>query len=95
MNQILRGILIIYITSTLFYLVYSKITDSKINTLIDYLDEERKNEYNKINKYRILFFILGILVGLGILIFIEPDTINTKMFTGGNVTDISDINVIS
>jgi hypothetical protein len=92
MNQILRGVLIIYVISTLFYLIYTKYTDSKINNIIDNLDEEIKDEYNKINKYRMLVFILGVLVGLGILIFTEPENI---IKTVSNVSDVSDINVIS
>ncbi len=92
MNQILRGILIVYVISTLFYFIYKKYTDKKINKIIDNLDEKDKTDYNKINKYRTFVFILGILIGLGILIFIEPDNIKKNIT---NVTDISDINVIS
>jgi hypothetical protein len=92
MNQILRGILIIYVISTLFYLIYTKYTNNKINKIIDNLDEENKNEYNKINKYRIFVFITGILVGLGTLVFIEPDNIKKTL---SNISDVSDINVIS
>ena len=92
MNQILRGILIIYVISTLFYFIYKKYTDNQINKIIDNLDDEHKETYNKINRYRILVFIIGIIIGLGILIFIEPDTIKKTI---NNVTDISDINVIS
>jgi hypothetical protein len=92
MNQILRGILIIYVISTLFYFIYKKYTDNQINKIIDNLDDEHKEAYNKINRYRILVFIIGIIIGLGILIFIEPDTIKKTI---NNVTDISDINVIS
>ena len=92
MNQILRGILIIYVISTLFYFIYKKYTDNQINKIIDNLDDENKETYNKINRYRILVFIIGIIIGLGILIFIEPDTIKKTI---NNVTDISDINVIS
>jgi hypothetical protein len=95
MNQIIRGILIIYVISTLFYLIYTKYTDNQVNKIIDNLDEENKEAFKKINRYKILVFILGILVGLGILIFIEPETINKTIFTRSNVSDISDINVIS
>ncbi len=92
MNEILRGILIIYVISTLFYLIYTKYTDNKVNEIINNLDENNKEAYNKINRFRMLVFIIGIIVGLGILIFIEPENIK-KIIT--NVTDISDINVIS
>jgi hypothetical protein len=92
MNEILRGILIIYVISTLFYLIYSKYTSNKINNIIDNLDEENKNEYNKINKYRTFVFIIGILLGIGVLVFIEPNTIKKSL---ANISDVSDINVIS
>ncbi len=92
MNEILRGILIIYVISTLFYLIYTKYTDNKVNEIINNLDENNKEAYNKINRFRMLVFIIGIIVGFGILIFIEPENIK-KIIT--NVTDISDINVIS
>jgi hypothetical protein len=95
MNQVVRGILIIYITSTLFYLVYTKYTDSKINNLINNLDDEKQNEYTKLMRYRMLVFILGILVSLGILIFIEPEYIKKTVSNINNISDVSDINVIS
>ncbi len=92
MNQILRGILIIYVISTLFYFIYKKYTDNQINKIIDNLDEKNKEDYNKINRYRILVFIIGVIISLGILIFMEPEN---KQKIINNVTDISDINVIS
>ena len=95
MNQIVRGILIIYVISTLFYFIYKKYTDNQINKIIDNLDEKNKENYNKINRYRILVFIIGVIISLGILIFIEPDTIKKTITNVNNVTDISDINVIS
>ncbi len=95
MNQVIRGILIIYIISTLFYLIYTKYTDYQINNLISNLDDDKQNEYNKIMRYRMLVLILGILVSLGVLIFIEPDYIKKTISNINDISDVSDINVIS
>ena len=92
MNELLRGILIIYVTSTLFYFIYKKYSNSMFENIINNLNNDDIEKYNKIKRYRITAFIIGVLVGIAILIFLEPDTINkTKKY----VVDISDINVIS
>ncbi len=95
MNEILKGILIIYIISTIFYFIYKKKTENDINTIILNLDEDNLNKYNKIKKTRTFVFIIGILVGLGLLLLTDTKEIKKKICNINDINDISDINVIS
>lgn len=97
MNQILLGIIKVYMTASLVYIVYIiYLKLSKKPSFDVYLqnNEELLNKYNQMKKHRMMIFILGILIGLGVLVLTD----NTKNSIINNATkivsDVSDIKVI-
>ncbi len=96
MNQILLGFIKVYITASLIYFIYIiYLKLSKKPSFDVYLqnNEELLNKYNTMKKHRAMVFILGILIGLGILMFTEnsKESINN---INNIVSDVSDIKVI-
>jgi hypothetical protein len=96
MNKFILNIMIVYCVASIVYILglFIKPTNMK-----DFLTEEQLEEYNKIKKRRSMIFIIGIVVGLCIIIMIEPNSltnnfnklnINTKQM----IEDVSDISVI-
>lgn len=99
MNQFILNIMKVYCIASVIYVLYAlylKYTDAE--TINDILkdDEELTNKYNKINKNRIMVFIIGVVIGLIILIISEP-SLSISKFVSNNkslVEDVSDISVI-
>jgi hypothetical protein len=98
MNQTLQGILIVYVIATLFYIIniiyfkYKK--HESVDNILEYANNDIKENYNKLKKKRTIILIIGVLIGLSVLIFFEPKQIN-KVISTKIVSDINDINVIS
>ena len=57
-----------------------------------------KEKYNNIKKNRIMIFIIGIVIGLGVIIIFEKEPILVQSLSNINVKsiveDVSDISVI-
>ncbi len=99
MNQFILNIMKVYCIASIVYVIYAiylKYTEAE--TINDILkdDEELTNKYNKINKNRIMVFIIGIVIGLIILIISEPSISISKLVSHNKslVEDVSDISVI-
>ena len=95
MNQILFSIIKVYVIASIIYfiyLAYLKITNSISFDVYLQNNEELLNKYNKMNKHKNMVFILGILVGLGVLMLTENKEI--VKINPSIVNDISDIAVI-
>jgi hypothetical protein len=97
MNQILFSIIKVYMTASLvyfLYIIYLKL--SKKPSFDFYLqnNEDLLNKYNKIKKHRIMIFILGVLIGLGVLMLTDNSTIDIINKGRHIVNDVSDIRVV-
>jgi hypothetical protein len=96
MNQFILNIMIVYCVASIIYILGLFIKPSHLK---DILTEDQVEEYNKIKKKRIMIFIIGVVIGLCIIIMIEPNSltnnlsklsINAKQM----IEDVSDISVI-
>ena len=104
MNQFILNIMKVYCIASVVYIIYAlylKLTNSENVDDILKDNKDLKEKYNKLKKNRIMVFIIGVVIGLGIIIMSEPSTINISksissaaMSTKSIVEDISDISVI-
>jgi hypothetical protein len=101
MNQFILNIMIVYSIASIVYILYLIfMKPEKISDIIenDYGNKELlKEKYNNIKKNRIMVFIIGIVIGLGIIIMFDSEpkisqTISTNIKS--IVEDVSDISVI-
>jgi glucan phosphoethanolaminetransferase (alkaline phosphatase superfamily) len=101
MNQFILNIMIVYSIASIVYILYLIfMKPEKISTIIDnnYDNKELlKEKYNNIKKNRIMVFIIGIVIGLGIIIMFETEPKVVQQITTSVksiVDDVSDISVI-
>ena len=97
MNQILLGIIKVYMTASLVYFVYIiYLKLSKKPSFDFYLqnNEDLLNKYNKVKKHRIMVFILGILIGLAVLMLTDNSKVEIINHGKQIINDVSDIKVI-
>ena len=104
MNQFILNIMKVYCIASVVYIIYAiYLKLSKSENVNDILENNKdlKDKYNKIKKNRIMVFIIGVVIGLGVIIMNEPSSINISktissaaMSTKSIVEDISDISVI-
>ncbi len=103
MNQFILNIMKVYCIASVIYIIYAlylKLTKSE--NIDDVLKDNKdlKEKYDKLKKNRVMVFIIGIVIGLGVIIMSEPSNIISKtissaaMSTKSIVEDISDISVI-
>jgi hypothetical protein len=97
MNQIILGFIKVYMTASLIYflyIIYLKL--SKKPSFDFYLqnNEDLLNKYNKIKKHRSMVFILGVLIGLGVLVLTDDSKIDVISNGKKIINDVSDIRVI-
>jgi hypothetical protein len=100
MNPFILNIMKVYCIATIVYIIYTLyLKFTKAEQLDELLkdNENLKNKYIKIKKNRIMVFIIGIVIGLGVIILNEPAPINIKKIVLGTkslIEDVSDISVI-
>ncbi len=92
----------VYCIASIVYIIYAlflKLTNSEnVNDILKD-NKDIKEKYDKLKKNRIMIFIIGIVIGLGVIIMNEPSSISNTissavMSTKSIVEDISDISVI-
>jgi hypothetical protein len=98
MNQFILNVMIVYCIASLVYILYLIfMKPEKISDFI-YNNQELKEKYNNIKKNRIMVFIIGIVIGLGVIIIFDKEQILDKTLSNINVKsiieDVSDISVI-
>ncbi len=103
MNQIIYNLMIVNSVAAIIYfiyLLYNKLETDK--TVVDMLKphEDILEKYNNMKRKNNTIYIIGILIGLMVLIFIENETETPKSIKIpeilnhiNNVSDVSDIYV--
>ena len=100
MNQFILNIMKVYCIASVVYIIYAlylKLINSENVDNILKENKDLKEKYNKLKKNRIMVFIIGIVIGLGVIIMNEPSSTNIPsaiVSTKSIVEDISDISVI-
>ncbi len=97
MTEFFNSIIKVFLIASgvyILYLVYLKL--SKAETTEDILkdNQELLEKYKNIKKQHIIVFIIGIIIGLGVLVLGDNDKIKETLSNENVVKDISDINVI-
>ena len=104
MNQFILNIMIVYCIASVVYIIYAlylKLTKSENVDDILKDNKDLKEKFDKLKKNRIMVFIIGVIIGLGVIIMNEPIVLNVSktissaaISTKSIVEDISDISVI-
>ena len=104
MNQFILNIMMVYCIASVVYIIYAlylKLTKSENVDDILKDNKDLKEKFDKLKKNRIMVFIIGVIIGLGVIIMNEPIVLNVSktissaaMSTKSIVEDISDISVI-
>jgi di/tricarboxylate transporter len=95
MNQIIVNIMIVYSIASIVYLIYIKILNKNTLEAVLVNNTELLEKYKQIKKERAMVFIIGIIIGLILLIFIANNDIKEINETSYIiVSDVSDIRVL-
>ncbi len=94
MNQIIVNIMIVYSIASIVYLIYIKILNKNTLEAVLVNNTELLEKYKQIKKERAMVFIIGIIIGLILLIFIANNDIKEINDTNIVVSDVSDIRVL-
>jgi di/tricarboxylate transporter len=95
MNQIIVNIMIVYSIASIVYLIYIKILNKNTLEAVLVNNTELLEKYKQIKKERAMVFIIGIIIGLILLIFIDNNDMKEINETSYIiVSDVSDIRVL-